>query len=68
MEMLVKEGLIPKTEVGKLEFCESCVLGKSHKQSFPTAKHTSKCILEYVIQIFGAHRQLREVWEVATIS
>ena len=29
-------------------FCEDCVLGKSHKQSFPTAKHTTKNILEYV--------------------
>ena len=48
MELLVKEGFIPKIEVGKLEFCESCVLGKSHKQSFPTAKHTTKGILEYV--------------------
>ena len=48
MELLVKEVFIPKTEVGKLEFCEGCVLGKSYKQSFPTAKHTSKGILEYV--------------------
>ena len=48
MELIVREGLIPKTEVGKLEFCESCILGKSHKQSFPTAKHTTKGILEYV--------------------
>lgn len=48
MELLVKEGFLPKTEVGKLEFCEGCVLGKSHKQSFPTAKHTTKGILEYV--------------------
>ena len=48
MELLVKEGFIPKTEVGKLDFCEGCVLGKSHKQSFPTAKHTTKGILEYV--------------------
>ena len=48
MEVLVKEGFIPKTEVGKLEFCEGCILGKSHKQSFPMAKHTTKGILEYL--------------------
>ena len=32
----------------KLEFCETCVLGKSHKQSFPAAKHTTTEILEYI--------------------
>ena len=48
MELLAKEGFIPKTEVGKLEFCEGCVLGKTHKLSFPTAQHTTKGILEYV--------------------
>ena len=48
MELLAKEGFIPKTEVGKLEFYERCVLGKTHKLSFPTAKHTTKGILEYV--------------------
>uniref|UniRef100_A0A1J3ITH4 Retrovirus-related Pol polyprotein from transposon TNT 1-94 n=1 Tax=Noccaea caerulescens TaxID=107243 RepID=A0A1J3ITH4_NOCCA len=35
-------------EIGELGFCESCVLGKSHKQSFSKAKHTTKGILEYV--------------------
>lgn len=48
MKVLTKEGYLPKAEVGELEFCEGCVLGKSHKQSFPTAKHTTKGILEYV--------------------
>ncbi|CAA7014732.1 unnamed protein product [Microthlaspi erraticum] len=48
MEVLSKEGYIPQMEIGELGFCESCVLGKSHKQSFPKAKHTTKGILEYV--------------------
>ncbi|CAA7036546.1 unnamed protein product [Microthlaspi erraticum] len=48
MEVLAKEGFLPLGEVGKLDFCESCVLGKSHKQSFPKAKHTTTRILEYV--------------------
>ncbi|CAA7023985.1 unnamed protein product [Microthlaspi erraticum] len=48
MEVLSKEGYIPRMEIGELGFCESCVLGKSHKQSFPKAKHTTKGILEYV--------------------
>lgn len=29
-------------------FCEACALGKSHKLSFPKAKHFTKEILEYV--------------------
>jgi len=48
MNVLVKEGYLSGKEVDKLEFCESCVLGKSHKQSFPTAKHTTKGILDYI--------------------
>lgn len=47
-DILIKEGYIPKAEAGEMGFCEDCVLGKSHKQSFPTAKHTTKNILEYV--------------------
>ena len=31
-----------------MEFCESCILGKSHKLKFAKATHTSKRILEYV--------------------
>ena len=34
--------------VTSLEFCESCVLGKTHKLKFARASHTSNCILEYV--------------------
>lgn len=48
MNVLSKEKYIQLKDMDKLEFCESCVLGKSHKQSFPTAKHTTKAILDYV--------------------
>lgn len=48
MNVLIKEKYIHLKEMDKLEFCESCVLGKSHKQSFPTAKHTTNAILDYV--------------------
>jgi len=48
MNVLVKEGYLLEKEVTKLELCESCVLGKSDKQSFPTAKHTTKGILDYI--------------------
>ena len=40
LNVLVKEGYLSNKEVDKLEFCETCVLGKSHKQSFSAAKHT----------------------------
>lgn len=42
MKILTKEGYLPDNEVGELEFCKICVLGKSHKLSFPKAKHTTK--------------------------
>lgn len=48
MNILVKKGYLQSKEVGDLKFCESCVLGKSHKQSFKKAKHTTKGILDYV--------------------
>lgn len=48
MNVLSIEKYIQVKEMDKLEFCESCVLRKSHKQSFPTAKHTTKAILDYV--------------------
>lgn len=48
MKVLVKEGYINEKEVTDLSFCESCVLGKSHKQSFGKGKHTSKEVLKYV--------------------
>ncbi|CAL9238502.1 unnamed protein product [Arabidopsis halleri] len=48
MNILVKEGYLDSKEVHTLDFCEECILGKSHKQSFPEAKHTTTGILEYV--------------------
>ncbi|KAL0756048.1 hypothetical protein Bca101_093716 [Brassica carinata] len=48
MEALARKGLIRKEEIGKLEFCEACAMGKSHKQRFKRAKHTTKEVLEYV--------------------
>lgn len=46
--LLVKAGYLNQNEVKKLDFCESCVFGKAHKQSFKKGKHTSKEVLEYV--------------------
>ncbi|CAA7014375.1 unnamed protein product [Microthlaspi erraticum] len=48
MEILVRKGLLKSEEVKQLEFCEACTMGKSHKQSFKKAKHTTNEILGYV--------------------
>ncbi|XP_013728870.1 uncharacterized mitochondrial protein AtMg00300-like [Brassica napus] len=48
MSELVKRGFIIDKEVKTLDFCEHCIIGKSHKQSFPKVKHVTKGILEYV--------------------
>ena len=48
MNILVKKGYLSEKEVNSLDFCETCVLGKSHKQSFPKAKHKSTGVLEYI--------------------
>ena len=37
MSGLVKNGYFTDKEVKELEFCEHCIIGKSHKQIFPKA-------------------------------
>ncbi|WZZ72276.1 hypothetical protein YC2023_083646 [Brassica napus] len=48
MSELVKRGFIVDKDVKTLDLCEHCIIGKSHKQSFPKAKHVTNGILEYV--------------------
>ena len=48
MNLLVKEGYLDSKKVHTLDFCEECVFGKSHKQSFPEGNHITKGILEYI--------------------
>ncbi|XP_013614156.1 PREDICTED: uncharacterized protein LOC106320348 [Brassica oleracea var. oleracea] len=48
MSELVKRGFIVDEDVKTLDFCEHCIIGKSHKQSFPKAKHVTNGIMEYV--------------------
>lgn len=47
-EFLVKKGYLDTKKVHTLSFCEECVLGKAHLQPFPTAKHNSNAILDYI--------------------
>ncbi|CAA7029322.1 unnamed protein product [Microthlaspi erraticum] len=49
METLVRKGFLKSGEVKQLGFCEACTMGKSHKQSFKKAKHTTNEILGYVL-------------------
>lgn len=48
MNILVKNRYLSEKEVHSLDFCETCVLGKFHKQSFPKAKHKCTEVLEYI--------------------
>ena len=48
MNILVKDGYLTDKEVKTLGFCESSVLGKSHKLSFTRSKHATKGVLEYI--------------------
>jgi len=46
--ILSKKGCLGSAGMGKLEFCEHCVLGKQKKVSFSTAKHRMQRILNYI--------------------
>ena len=45
---LSKQNLLCGHKVGKLQFCENCVLGKSTRIKFTNAKHTTQSNLEYI--------------------
>jgi len=48
MTILSKKGCLGSAGMGKLDFCEDCVLGKQKKVSFSTAKHCPQGILNYI--------------------
>nr|GFD47609.1 retrovirus-related Pol polyprotein from transposon TNT 1-94 [Tanacetum cinerariifolium] len=37
-----------KKSLGKLDFCENYVLGKSHRVSFDVGRHTTQGVIDYV--------------------
>nr|GEW89913.1 retrovirus-related Pol polyprotein from transposon TNT 1-94 [Tanacetum cinerariifolium]GEW89916.1 retrovirus-related Pol polyprotein from transposon TNT 1-94 [Tanacetum cinerariifolium] len=47
-QVLEKEGLYGKKSLGKLDFCENYVLGKSHRASFGVGRHTTQGVIDYV--------------------
>ncbi|KAK3037990.1 hypothetical protein RJ639_031577 [Escallonia herrerae] len=42
MDMLSKQGLLGSKKIGKLDFCEHCVLGKQCRVKFSQAINTTK--------------------------
>ena len=48
LQFLSNDGLLDGDKVEKLDFCESCVLGKQHWLSFNTVVHKSKGIINYI--------------------
>ncbi|GJT99994.1 retrotransposon protein, putative, ty1-copia subclass [Tanacetum coccineum] len=46
--VLEKERLFGKKSVGKLSFCENCVMGKLHRVSFGVGRHTTHGVIDYV--------------------
>nr|GFA28890.1 retrovirus-related Pol polyprotein from transposon TNT 1-94 [Tanacetum cinerariifolium] len=47
-QVLEKQGLFGKKSLGKLDFYENCVLGKSHRVSFDVGRHTTQGVIDYV--------------------
>ncbi|GJS19238.1 retrovirus-related pol polyprotein from transposon TNT 1-94 [Tanacetum coccineum] len=48
LQVLGKYGLFCKKSLGKLDFYENCVLGKSHRVSFDVGRHTTQEVIDYV--------------------
>ncbi|GJR70297.1 retrovirus-related pol polyprotein from transposon TNT 1-94 [Tanacetum coccineum] len=48
LQVLEKQGLFGKKSLGKLDFCENYVLGKSHRVSFGVGRHTTQGVIDYV--------------------
>ncbi|GJZ49158.1 retrotransposon protein, putative, ty1-copia subclass [Tanacetum coccineum] len=47
LQVLEKQ-VFGKKSLGKLDFCENCVLGKSHRVSFGVGRHTTQGVIDYV--------------------
>ena len=59
LKELDKQGLLEGDKIGDLEFCESCVLGKTTRASFNRSIHKSNDKLEYVhSDLWGPSQQV----------
>ncbi|GJU03531.1 retrovirus-related pol polyprotein from transposon TNT 1-94 [Tanacetum coccineum] len=48
LQVLEKQEFSGKKSLGKLDFCENCVLEKSHRVSFYVGRHTIQGVIDYV--------------------
>lgn len=48
LDILSNQGILPKGLCDYLSFCETCIIGKSTRQSFSKGQHTSNETLEYI--------------------
>ncbi|GJW27376.1 retrotransposon protein, putative, ty1-copia subclass [Tanacetum coccineum] len=48
LHVLEKQCLFGKKSLGKLDFCENYILGKSHQVSFSVGRHTTQGVIDYV--------------------
>ncbi|KAM1482515.1 hypothetical protein TB1_033995 [Malus domestica] len=48
LQGLIKQGCLKGAKIGKIEFCEHCVLGKQTKVIFYLTVNQTKGILDYV--------------------
>ncbi|GKE22157.1 retrovirus-related pol polyprotein from transposon TNT 1-94, partial [Tanacetum coccineum] len=48
LQVLEKQGLFGKKSLGKLDFYENYVLGKSHRVRFGVGRHTTQGVIDYV--------------------
>ena len=48
LQVLVKQGVLSKKDIGKEVFCEHCVVRKAKRVSFESGRHDPQCVLEYI--------------------
>lgn len=48
LQVLVKQGILKKKDIGKESFCEHWVVGKAKRVSFESGRHETQSVLEYI--------------------
>nr|GEW42584.1 retrovirus-related Pol polyprotein from transposon TNT 1-94 [Tanacetum cinerariifolium] len=66
LQVLKKQGLFGKKSLGKLDFCENYVLGKSHRVSFDVERHTTQGVIDYVHSDLWGPSQVESLGENQT--
>ncbi|GKF59732.1 retrovirus-related pol polyprotein from transposon TNT 1-94, partial [Tanacetum coccineum] len=66
LQVLEKQGLFGKKSLGKLDFCENCVLGKSYRVSFGVGRRVWVYILMFKHKAFGKFKEWKQLVENQT--